>query len=334
MKLFESKKTDNKTDLEKVEERREEVLSKGRKFKYPLQYTKHRIVVNTILISIVVAVFLAVGGWLALYRFQMTDEILYRMTTIVPVSVANVDGEQVRFSDYLMLYRSSIASIGQRSGNLDDSENGEWTRTMYKRAALTSAEEYAYAMKLGREAGVTVSDEEVDNEFERHRQVGGIDRSEEGFLKVLKDDFGMSRSEYERMLYLNIMKAKVSAVIDTDASALADRIEVALSETNNDFKAVAGKFEGRVLYEETGGLVANKNIDGGRASEALKLEPGQTSGRFMSINGDSFYFVKLVNKTDAEVNFVSIAVPFREFDRRFEEIKNTEGGVNEYITLE
>ena len=30
----------NKTELERVEERREEVLSKGRKFKYPLQYAK------------------------------------------------------------------------------------------------------------------------------------------------------------------------------------------------------------------------------------------------------------------------------------------------------
>ena len=33
----------NKTELERVEERREEVLSKGRKFKYPLQYAKYRI---------------------------------------------------------------------------------------------------------------------------------------------------------------------------------------------------------------------------------------------------------------------------------------------------
>ena len=37
-----------KTEREKVEERREEVLAKGRKFKYPLQYTKHKLVINTI----------------------------------------------------------------------------------------------------------------------------------------------------------------------------------------------------------------------------------------------------------------------------------------------
>ena len=36
----------NKTELEKIEERREEVLSKGRKFKYPLQYAPCFIQIN------------------------------------------------------------------------------------------------------------------------------------------------------------------------------------------------------------------------------------------------------------------------------------------------
>ena len=34
------------TEKEKVEERREEVLARGRKFKYPLQYAKHRLMIN------------------------------------------------------------------------------------------------------------------------------------------------------------------------------------------------------------------------------------------------------------------------------------------------
>ena len=45
------KVAERKTEKEKVEERREEVLARGRKFKYPLQYAKHRLVVNTIVIG-------------------------------------------------------------------------------------------------------------------------------------------------------------------------------------------------------------------------------------------------------------------------------------------
>ena len=107
MSVF-KKKSSKKTEQEKVEERREEVLSQGRKFKYPLQWTRHRIVINTILIALVVSALILIGGWLALYRLGMTDDLLFRITEIIPVPVANVDGEEARFSDYLMFYRSSI----------------------------------------------------------------------------------------------------------------------------------------------------------------------------------------------------------------------------------
>ena len=53
MAIFRKKDADDKkTEREKVEERREEVLARGRKFKYPLQYAKHKVVNLTIIISI------------------------------------------------------------------------------------------------------------------------------------------------------------------------------------------------------------------------------------------------------------------------------------------
>ena len=333
MKLLRRKKDEKKTDLERVEERREEVLAQGRKFKYPLQYTKHRVVVNTVLIGVIITALLAVGGWLALYKFQMTDELLYRATTIVPVSVASVDGEKVRFSDYLMLYRSSLVSVEQQAGKLGNDVDADYVRKKYKRIALTNAEQYAYAAKLARENDVTVTDEEIVNEFNRHRQVGSIDRSEESFLKVLRDNFGLSKGEYERMIKLNLTKAKVMAKIDDDANAVAGEVERLLAANGGDFKGVYDQLGGKIVYEETGGLVDGKNIDGGRAMEAAKLEAGAQSGRFISINGDGYYFVKLVNKTDTEVNFVSIFVPFRKFDEMFAKLKE-ENKISESIELE
>ena len=104
-------KDSKKTEQEKVEERREEVLATGRKFKYPLQWTRHRIIISTILITIVVFAVIIAGGWLALYRLGMTDDLLFKVTEIVPIPVASVDGAETRFSDYLMFYRSSMTSI-------------------------------------------------------------------------------------------------------------------------------------------------------------------------------------------------------------------------------
>lgn len=329
---FTLKKDETKTEEKKVEERRAEVLAKGRKFKYPLQWTKYRVVASTVLIAIIVVAIVIVSGWLALYRFGMTDEMLYRVTKIVPAAVANVDGENVMFSDYLMLYRSSTQSIERQSGQTDSEGSVEAQRTQYKRAALDEAEEYTYATKLAKEQGINVTKEEIDNEFTRHLSIGGVERSEEAFLKIVKENFGLDKGEYERMLQLSLTKAKVEAVIDTKANETADKVEDLLLQNGGDFAAVAKQLGAAVQYQETGGMVSNQNIDGGRASEAYKLEPGQQSGKFISMNGDGYYFVKLIKKTEAEVNFVSIKIPFTEFDTRFSALKE-ENKISEYIEI-
>lgn len=330
MKL--SSKKEKKTEQEKVDERREEVLATGRKFKYPLQWTKHRIVVSTILIAVITISIVVVAGWLALYRFNMTDDMLFRITKILPISVANVDGERVRFSDYLMFYRSSITSIERQSGQVDNESSVDTLRAQYKRAALTEAEKYTYAVKLAHENDITVSDDNVVKEFERHLHIGGIERSEESFVKIIEDNFGLNKEEYQRMIYLTLLKAKVEEKIDEKAEATAIEVEKMLADNGGDYKAVAETLGDKIEYEETGGYVSAQNIDGGRASEAIRLEPGGQSGKFVSINGDGYYFVKLIAKTDTEVNFVSIKVPFTEFQTRFDALKEN-GQISEFIEI-
>ena len=330
MKLLSKK--EKKTEQEKVDERRAEVLATGRKFKYPLQWTKHRVVVSTILIATVVMAVMVTGGWLALYQFNMTDDMLFRITKILPVAVASVDNENVRFSDYLMFYRSSMTSIERQSGQVDNEGSVETLKAQYKRAALSEAEEYTYALKLAHENGIEVTDAEVTEEFNRHLNIGGTQRSEESFVKIIEDNFDLSKSEYERMLYLTLVKAKVEEKIDTRALEITSKVEKLLSENNGNYQAVAEALGADVEYEETGGYVSSQNIDGGRATEALKLKPGEQSGKFISTNGDGYYFVKLIAKTETEVNFVSIKVSFTEFAKQFEALRE-EGKISEFINI-
>ena len=231
-----------------------------------------------------------------------------------------------------MLYRSSMTSIERQSGSQFDEESLEQLRAEYKESALTEAEKYTYAAKLAREAGITVSNEEVENEFQRHLNIGGIERSEESFTKIVEDNFGLNKSEYERMLYLSLLKSKVETNIDQEANQIADKVEQLLAENDNDYMAVAEALGDKINYQETNGLVDSKNIDGGRATEAMKLEPGESSGKFISINGDGYYFVKLINKNDTQVNFVSIRVPFTKLNSQFEQLRE-ENKITEYITL-
>lgn len=333
IKLKKEKKTEAKTEKEKIEERREEILANGRKFKYPIQYAKHKTVFYTIIISVVAMVVLVVLGWAMLFKIQNTGDVIYRITRVLPVAVAKVDGEDVRFSDYLMIYRSSLRAIEQQSGQLGSGEEAEMVRRDYKRGALDNAEEYTFALKLGKELGIEVTDEEVENAFNEHRKVGGVERSEESFLKIISDNFGLSKDEYKRLLLLSLTKEKVEEKIDEKANRAASEVERILGENGGDFMDVKGKMGDEVQYEETGGLVDNKNIDGGRASAAAKLEAGAQSGKFISSNGDGYYFVKLVSKTATQVDYVSLKIPFSEFGKRMQKNRE-EGKIQEKIELQ
>ena len=323
---------ERKTEKEKVEERREEVLSRGRKFKYPLQYAKHKLVINTVIIAVVGVVLLVVAGWAALYKFQDMGDIMYRISRVVPVPVASVDGEKVRFSDYLMTVRSSLMALDQQSAFETKEEDFGAVEDGYKRQALTQAEKLTYALKLGKELGVEVSKEEIAKAFDEHRKVGGAERSEESFLKVLNTNFGLDKDEYERMLYLSLMRSKVEQKIDTAAEKVAKEVEAKLAANGGNFDQVRDEMKEKVEFGATGGLIDNKNVDGGRSGVASSLKPGEVSGRFLSSNGDGYYFVKTLEKTDTQVNYVSLYVKFTEFEKRFEEIKKN-GLIKEYINL-
>lgn len=323
---------ERKTEREKVEERREEVLSRGRKFKYPLQYAKHKLVINTVIIAVVGVVLLVVAGWAALYKFQDMGDIMYRISWVLPVPVAKVDGKNVKFSDYLMTARSSLTALDQQSAFDGREEDLSAVENGYRRQALTQAEELTYALKLGEELGLTVTDEEVAAAFDEHRKVGGAERSEESFLKVLNTNFGLSKSEYERMLYLSLMRSKVEQAIDKDAEATAKKIEQILRENGGDFSAAKEALGDKAEYSTTGGLIDNKNVDGGRSGKAMSLKAGEMSGRFLSTNGDGYYFVKTIDKNETQVSYVSLYVRFTEFSKRFEEVKNN-NLIKEYISI-
>ena len=106
-KQKEEKEAPSRITNETVAEHRERILAGGRKFKYPVQYARHRLVINAILVTLAALVLLAVIGWWQLYLVQNSSAFMYRITRILPVPVASVDGEYVPYRDYLVQYRGS-----------------------------------------------------------------------------------------------------------------------------------------------------------------------------------------------------------------------------------
>ena len=81
-KLPKSKKapTSLRITNDNISEHREDILAKGRKLKYPMQYSKKRLIVISIVV--VVAAVTTFGLWLnnALYKQQQTGDFFFSVT--------------------------------------------------------------------------------------------------------------------------------------------------------------------------------------------------------------------------------------------------------------
>ena len=328
------KKPSDAITQKNIEESREEILAKGKKFKYPFQYAQHRLMINTILIGLVAIGAFAFVGWYQLYKAQSTSEVIYRFTKAFGVSVAEIDGNiKVRFSDYLMLYRSSITSVERQQGAFDNSEESKLQKENYKRQALDAAEDYSFAMAKLEEANDPVTDAEVDEVIEGHKVIDGEKRSDEAFEGIVRDNFSLSMKDYRRLIMLSLSKKKASEKFDENAKKLAEEIKATLA-VDADFEKISVAYTGNdsVSYEKVENVEVS-NLDSGRAAMANSLENvGDVSDYFVSRNGDGYYFVKLLTKADNRVSYESIWVRFKWLDDEMAKIRK-EGRIKEMIDL-
>jgi len=87
---------------------REEVLSGARKYIYPLQHSKHKIVIITTSIVIAAVLLFATVSVLLLYRQQTASGFMYQVTKVVPFPVARTGSTFIAYEDYLFELRHYI----------------------------------------------------------------------------------------------------------------------------------------------------------------------------------------------------------------------------------
>ena len=337
-KIRKNSSSENSSQLAKVtnntlEAERKEILNKGRKYKYPVQYSKRKLVINTVIIAVIIVVVGVVALWQQLYVAQSSNDLVYRISTVLPLPVANVDGENVLYSDYLADYRANMVLSKKKEGTLELIKDEKARSDAYKKQAMENAIRNAYALKLAKENNISVSGEEIETAFREQRNVNGSEISETAFNKIIEDNYGLSPSEYRRMfIELPLIRQKVMAKIDDAALKLKDQVQAFIKSQGSDFSKIAEKF-GDSIEIGASGTVKLSNVDGGRTAVALKLEPGQISDAFVSKSGDGYYFVKLISKNSKELSYEYIKVNFTEFDKRLEQLEK-DGKISKYIKIE
>ncbi|MEO8785407.1 MAG: SurA N-terminal domain-containing protein, partial [Candidatus Saccharimonadales bacterium] len=153
-----------------VAEHREEVLSSARKYIYPLQHSKHRIVVMTTTIVIVAFVAFMSYSVAALYRFNSTSSFLYRVTQVVPFPVAKAGSNFVAYENYLFELRH-YTYFYQNQLKFDfNSKSGKQQLEAYKKQALDKVISDAYVKQLADQHHITVSNRQVTDQITILRQ--------------------------------------------------------------------------------------------------------------------------------------------------------------------
>jgi len=327
--------TSHRITNETVAEHREQILAGGRRFKYPVQYARHRLVINTIVISLI-ALVAAIGLiWWQLYPQQNSSTFFYRITRVLPLPVATIDGQPVRYSDYLVGFRSQEHYLQHKEGiDLYSKENRQQLDYI-KRKALDDAIADSYAAKLAANDKVAVTDAQIDAAIKRQRQSRDGVTSQDTYDAIVLDHFNWTPSEAREVTARKLLRQEVSYKIDTIASKQRDLVvEKLKSETDFDKVAAAIPADGDAKVQSgVTPLVPSNNQDGGLAETAAKLTIGQVSPAFRSTTGDGYYVVKLLQKdNDGRVSYAYLKVPLTVFDAQLEKVKD-DHRLAEYITI-
>ncbi|MDB5180853.1 MAG: Peptidylprolyl isomerase [Candidatus Saccharibacteria bacterium] len=317
-------------------EHRQQVLAGGRKFKYPVQYARHKLVVNAIIIIIAtVIILLGVGYWL-LYQAQNTSDFMYRVTKVVPVPVAEVDGQQVRYSEYLMKFRSNLHYLVEKEQVDITTEDGQRQVEFIKDQAMHDAIADAFANKIAKDKDLKVTDAELETYLKQQRQSSdGNEVSESTYNAVILDYYGWSPDEYQQAMKTKLLRQKVAYAVDQDAETVSKKVEASIAGGTTDLNLVASTInvdEQKSVIFWPAAWVPLDNQDGGLAAAALKLEIGQASKAVKTTSGDGYYYVKLVDKNETQVRYEYLQVPLSTFDDMLADAE-TDKKTTQYISI-
>lgn len=320
-----------------VAEHRERIIAGGKRYKYPLQYTRRKLISNTVIIAAITLAVMLVLGWWQLYIMQNSSAFFYRITRLAPVPVASVDGESARYSDYLLNYRASEHYLKRYDEIRPDSDDGRLQLQYKRREALDIALADAFARRIAREHGLGVSDQEVNEVTEGLRSAANGVLSAETSSVSLQRVLGLSDEDLSLLVRNSLLRAKAAFAIDEQASQMRQTVADAIKKHNNDLEKASLKLndarKDSVQYGASGLVNTSVSVGGISARQIAEMKVGEvTSTPIQSVTSDGYYFVKLLQKNDTQVNFAFIRIPLTEFNQRLRQLKD-DGKINEYITI-
>lgn len=300
---------------ETLEESRKEVLKGARKFVYPIQHSKHRVVILSSLIGLAVFIGFFTFSLLSLYKFKSTSTLVYRITQIVPFPVARAGGSFVSYEDYLFEIRQYIHYFEAQEKVDFSSDAGRQQLEAQRKIALQKVVDQAYIRRIAKEKGITVSAQEVDSEIQLLQSQNRLGGNPEALQDIISDYYGWTINDFRRSLSDRVLSTKVLAALDAETSV---RAEAALNElkAGADFSATAAKYSDDTSTKDKGGEIdflidkVDRNVPAEMTSALYALQPGEVSG-IVNV-GYGLEIVKNLEVKDGKIRAAYILFNFKD----------------------
>jgi hypothetical protein len=132
-----------------------------------------------------------------------------------------------------------------------------------------------------------------------------------------------------------LLRQKVSYDMDGQAREVSTKVQKAIDGGEKSLNTIASnlnaKASGSAVYSPAI-WVPRGNQDNGLADAAALLRKGQVSDALQLVTGNGYYFVRLVDSNDAQVQYEYLRVPLTAFTERLAELREN-GRVVEYIEV-
>jgi hypothetical protein len=295
---------------ETVAEHREDVLKGARKYKYPLQHSKHRIVIISTGLSVLALVAFFVYAGLALYKFQSSSAFIYRVTQVLPFPVAHAGKNFVAYENYLFeLRRYEHYYQTQHRVDFGD-KDGQRQLKQYKPVAMNEVIQAAYVKQLATANHISVSGAEVDAAL-ASLQAQNHSSSQE-LAEVTNKFFGWSIADLKREIRQELLAQKVAAKLDATAQSRAAAALAQVQAPGADFAALAAQLTDAAdkangaQYPNQAITSASTDVPAPVIRQLQTMQPGQISNVILTTN--TLEIVKLLANTDGKLQAAHISI--------------------------
>jgi hypothetical protein len=326
---------------ESIAEHREQVLKGARKYIYPLQHSKRRIIVVTVSVMVTAIIALLIYCSLALYKFHQYNTFIYRVTQVVPFPIAKAGNKYVSYENYLFELRHYVHYYeSQQQRNFAGADHQQLVQ--FRQQALENVIDNAYVKQLAAKNHVSVSNKEVNSRLDEVRAQNRLGGNNKVFEDVLRSYWGWSINDFKRSLKTQILMEKVQLALDKSAQTKATAV-VAQAKAGSDFTALAKQYSDDPNAKSNGGdygfaiTKTNPNVPPEVVDALFNLQNGQVSDPILSSpvlanQGPSLQIVKVTGISGNSVSAQHIVINLEDISGDIKAIKKT-NPPHQYIHL-